>query len=447
MKSREPLDLEGLARDLLKRGIPDEAIADRLEEVTGSREWAIAVLVEARTSDALTGADDIVREICHPVESGYSAGDAGLGCRGEGDFLIHRKIAEIIGTSGADVAVGTGDQDDAGVVEIPGTRYIVVAVDGMHSRLSHFPFIAGFHVARATIRDVIVMGSRPVALFSDIHLGNDGDVGKTFDYTAGLASVCDSTGIPLVAGSTLRIGGDLVLGDRLTGCAGAIGVSKEIKPRRAAAPGQVLVMTEGAGGGTIATAAIFYGKAGVARRTLNLKTIRAGLELLENPLFTKIHSMTDVTNGGIVGDAFQMAETAGVRVDIDPKKFRELIDRDVLSMLEELEIDPMGVSIDSLLLSIEEDHVDALVNEFGKIGIRAGPVGSVSEGDGVFSASGEGTTEIKPKFREAPYTPIKKVVDVKPPEPVKLRKCIDEAATRAMEKKRFMVHFLADPDK
>ena len=47
---------------------------------------------------------------------------------------------------------------------------------------------------------------------------------KLFDDTAGITTVSDALHVPLIAGSTLRVGGDMVLGDRMTaaqflGCA------------------------------------------------------------------------------------------------------------------------------------------------------------------------------------------------------------------------------------
>jgi hydrogenase expression/formation protein len=146
---------------------------------------------------------DISRDILTYEKAGVTMGAFGVGSRGTGDFYAHRKIAEIIGTSAA--TVGVEDMDDAGVVQAGG-QYIVCTVDGMHSRLSDFPYLAGFHVTRATLRDCYVMGARPVMLFSDIHVADDGDVAKIFDYTAGVTTVGELTGVPLVSGSTLRIG-------------------------------------------------------------------------------------------------------------------------------------------------------------------------------------------------------------------------------------------------
>ena len=33
------------------------------------------------------------------------------------------------------------------------------------------------------------MGADPVAILSDLHLADDGDIGKLFDYTAGICAV------------------------------------------------------------------------------------------------------------------------------------------------------------------------------------------------------------------------------------------------------------------
>ena len=154
-------------------------------------------------------------------------GEFGVGSRGAGDFFAHRQIARIIGRP--DVAVGVEEMDDAGAVSAGGD-YIVVTVDGMHSRLSDFPFLAGFHVTRATLRDVYVMGAKPVALLSDIHVADDGDVARVFDYTAGVTAVGEAMGVPLVTGSTLRIGGGMGPGSRGSRRGGAAGGARPPRP-------------------------------------------------------------------------------------------------------------------------------------------------------------------------------------------------------------------------
>jgi len=289
------MDLEGFAKRGLRRSDPDmeskltEIILEVKEDISGdyARRLARAVLEEAKVTLDPRG------EIFDLWNSGVTMGDFGVGSRGLGDFYAHGKIAKVIGQT--DAVVDSRQLDDSGAVKA-GDEYIVLTVDGMHSRLSDYPFLAGFHVTRATLRDIYVMRARPVAMLSDVHLADDGDVARLFDHIAGIAAVGELAGVPLITGSTLRIGGDMVIGDRLSGCVGAVGVSDKLTPRKDATPGDVILMTEGAGGGTICAAALYYGRHEVVDETLNIKFLEAAAALLDADVM--IHAMTDVTNGG-----------------------------------------------------------------------------------------------------------------------------------------------------
>jgi len=228
------MDVEEFSRRQLADGIPDEEIVsrlrDRILDIKNHRvspayaeEFARAVILEAKNSSGLSG--DLYRF----VPAGVGMGEFGVGSRGSGDFFAHRQLARIIGRTAA--AVGVDEMDDAGAVAANGT-YVICTVDGMHSRLSDFPFLAGFHVTRATLRDVYVMGARPISLLSDIHVADDGDVAKIFDYTAGVSADGEAMGVPLVTGSTLRIGGGMVIGIRVTGYVGADGVAEHLRARK-----------------------------------------------------------------------------------------------------------------------------------------------------------------------------------------------------------------------
>ena len=483
------MDLEGHARELYKKGLQENKILSELLTHTSSQAAAEAILTEIKNSENIT--DEFIQDICEFKSSGYSAGHTGLGCRGEGDFFIHRKLSELI--ENRDSIIDPRDQDDGGVVQV-GSDFIIVSVDGMHSRLSHFPFIAGFHAARAAIRDTLVMGSEPKALLSDIHLANDGDVAKIFDYTAGIAVVSELTNTPLISGSTLRIGGDLVLGDRLTGCVGCVGFGQRLTPRRAVQPGDVLVMTEGHGGGTIATTALYNGFSEIVRETLNLRNITLAQKLLKTKLIDNLHSITDITNGGIRGDAFEIAKTASVRITLFEDEFRKLVNPSVLKMLTELDIDPLGVSIDSLLIIAPEKYVGELMDFIHDNGIAAAVVGRVepkmetldmkddsvrsSQNYGVklikkqtkltqpknsknitFNHSSQDTKfdtdrieddlilELKPKYREEPYTPIKKVVDTVPQDQDLIQTAIDHAKNNSLNKKAMVKDWMTEKGK
>jgi hydrogenase expression/formation protein len=430
------MDLEGFAKRGLLR--EDSEIKPKLisliREVKRIPEERALILAEAVLEEAkatLHPRGDVFR-----LESvGVSMGDFGVGSRGSGDFYTHTKIAEVIGRTEA--VVDSRQLDDSGVVRAGG-KYITVTVDGMHSRLSDYPFLAGFHVTRAALRDVYVMGARPVALLSDIHLADDGDVSKLFDHIAGIATVSELVGVPLITGSTLRIGGDMVIGDRLTGCVGAVGVSDKITARKSARPGDVILMSEGAGGGTVCAAALYYDRHEVVEETLNIKFLEASEALLKEDL--DIHAMTDVTNGGIRGDAKEISYTARVMLSFEEERMRRLVNPRVQEMLDSLKIDYLGVSIDALLIIAPEEEANEICRTIRKAGVAIDEIGRVEEGEGAFLQMDGRVTVFSPRFREAAYTPIKKAVGQDAKRDVaEMTARVDLAARNAVEKKRQFV--------
>jgi hydrogenase expression/formation protein len=430
------MDVEEYVRRRLRQGIPDSTIAQSLSrhiiaikqgDPAFASEFAGAVIQEVKNTRHLEG-DFFTFE-----PAGVGMGEFGVGSRGKGDFFAHRQIARIIGKTSA--SVGVDEMDDAGAICADG-KYIICTVDGMHSRLSDYPFLAGFHVTRATLRDVYVMGARPVMLFSDIHVADDGDVAKIFDYTAGITTVGEAMDVPLVTGSTLRIGGDMVLGSRMTGCVGAVGVAGHLTARKAMQPGDVLLMTEGAGGGTIATAAIYSGYPAVVEQTINLQFLKACETLMKSEVFSQIHAMTDVTNGGLRGDAFEMAETAQCRIVIDEKATRELVEPRVKQMLEDLKIDYLGVSIDALLVVAPPDSATEIRRVVEAGGVVMREVGRVEKGapESVLCRDGR-EHDFSPRFRESAYTPVKKVIDTRAGDFEDMKKKVLHASEAALQKK------------
>jgi hydrogenase expression/formation protein len=291
------------------------------------------------------------------------------------------------------------------------------------------------------------MGAQPVMLFSDIHVADDGDVAKIFDYTAGVTTVGEAMNVPLVTGSTLRIGGDMVLGSRLTGCVGAVGVAQHLTARKSMVPGDVVLMTQGAGGGTIATAAIYSGFPDVVEQTINLNFLITCEALIKSPVFPEIHAMTDVTNGGLRGDAFEMAETAQCRMVIREEAVGSLVEPHVLDMLETLRIDYLGVSLDSLLIVAPMGASEEICRTVKKTGVECHEIGYVESGKprAVLLKDGK-EYDFSPRFRESAYTPVKKVVDSDVRDFEEMKKGVLRASEAAIKKKQRMLHRLM-PDR
>ncbi len=419
---------DGTDEEIIQRDLADAILEIKNVDPSYASVFSLAVIEEVKNTLGLKG------DFFEFETSGVNMGEFGVGSRGKGDFFAHRQIARIIGKTSA--SVGVDEMDDAGAV-CAGGQYIICTVDGMHSRLSDYPFLAGFHVTRATLRDVYVMGAKPIMLFSDIHVADDGDVAKIFDYTAGITTVGEAMDVPLVTGSTLRIGGDMVLGSRLTGCVGAVGVADHLTARKSTQPHDVLLMTEGAGGGTIATAAIYSGFPEVVEQTINLNFLEACETLMKSEVFHDIHAMTDVTNGGLRGDVFEMAETAGCRIVIDEQAIGSLVEPHVLQMLEKLRIDYLGVSLDALLIVAPSNVSDEICRVVKTAGVDIHEIGFVEKGrpESVLMVNGE-ERDFTPRFRESAYTPVKKVVDTNNRDFEEMKAGIVRASDAAIRKKQ-----------
>lgn len=443
------VDLEFIAnrligdREAAKRKLVEEYVFVKGFEPGVAAAFAQAVLEEVENSRR-DPENPLVREVLKAHCTGVGAGVFGVGSRGEGDFFVHSLIAQIAHTankrSNLRVVLEPIDRDDVGGVEYAG-GIVVGSIDGAHSRLSGFPFLMGFHAARAALRDVCVKGAIPLFLMDDVHLADDGDVAKIFEFVAGVAAVAEISGVPLVCGSTLRVGGDMVLGDRLVGAVGCVGFSDgRVALKAGVRTGDLVVMTEGSGGGTISTTAIYSGRPDVVVETLNLDFYFAVKALREAGLLERLHGLTDVTNGGLRGDLENIAKTRSVSIVLDAGKFGSLINPRVREMLEELGVDPLGLSLDSLLIFTPKRLARRVVEVLGSVGVRADVVGRVERGEGCYIEEGGVRKPLAPLFRESPYTKLKKLVGTGSPERRKeMAALLEEAARSAVAKKELVV--------
>ena len=451
------MDMEGYVRqrlDSYNENDLKDLLSQRIREYKNISQdksllMAESVIDEVRTTLNLKNSDDdFLKEITEVPKADIAMGEMGVGSRGAGDFFVHRKIAEIVSSTNTSSLVNPSEQDDGGVVKANSPNdelYITTAVDGIHSRLSEYPFLGGFHVTRATLRDICVMGADPVSILSDVHLADDGDVGKIFDFTAGVAAVSELVDVPIVAGSTLRVGGDMVLGDRFVSAVGSVGVSNyPPTARKGATDGDIILLTEGSGGGTITTTALYNGFFDVIWDTLNVNFVQASHTLFEADLIKDIHAMTDVTNGGLRGDAHEISNTTGVGLEFYEEEIRKMVAPNVLDMLEKLDIDPLGVSTDSLMLIVPPEIVDDVKNAVSSAGVDISEIGVVNtSGEPILIKEDGSSDKLVPLFREAAYTKIKKLVGETTPEDFEIMKeKVQKASDNAIRKKEKVINHI-----
>jgi hydrogenase expression/formation protein len=454
-------DLEGLTRRLLIQNKTDEEILKRLvQEYTDFKDinkesaytLASAILTECKRSDISKISEPFIKDLLDVNMANVTVGKQGVGCRGAGDFFVHKLIAELSETK-RQAFLSPTSLDDAGAVKLSdvsilnGTNDILIVskMEGIHSRLSDFPFVCGFHVTRACLRDLYVKGAEPISIMIDVHLADDADVGKLFDFMAGISTVAELSGVPITAGSTLRIGGDMVIGNRLVGGISAVGVAQnKLLARRNIQVGDKILMTEGAGGGTITTTAIYSGNHNVVNETMNIKFLEACNVLLKKDYLKNIRAMCDVTNGGLRGDLYEINYEAKSGVTIYEDRVRKLVNPAVLELLEKVGVDYLGVSLDALLIYCEDSISEQIISDLAAINIKCAEIGYVDDSNQVTMIyEGGEKGSILPQFRESAYTKIKQEIGEETPEKkLEMEKKIEKAATEALKKRQKIIDYV-----
>jgi hydrogenase expression/formation protein len=422
---------------------------------TSARKFAVAVLEECQKSDISSVSNSFIKELLEINRAQVTVGKQGVGCRGAGDFFVHKLITELSETE-KKAFLSPSSLDDAGAVRLKditdfkGNQYnaedliIVSKMEGIHSRLSDFPFICGFHVTRACLRDLYVKGSKPVSIMIDAHLGDDADVGKLFDFMAGVSAISELTNVPITAGSTLRIGGDMVIGNRFVGGISAVGLaSKRILARKNILPGDKILMTEGAGGGTITTTAIYSGNHEVVKETMNIKFLEACEIIFKEDYVDEIRAMCDVTNGGLRGDLYEINYEAKCGVTIYEREVRKLVNPKVLDLLEKVGVDYLGVSLDALLIYCSEEVSDLIISDLAKGNIKCVEIGFVDDSRQVSMVFDDETKNILPRFRESAYTKIKQEIGEDTPETINdMEGKVEKAASEALQKRKNIIDYI-----
>ncbi|MFW9972859.1 MAG: AIR synthase-related protein, partial [Candidatus Odinarchaeota archaeon] len=445
----------------MEKGYSDQQILERLVleyqdykdiDENLANNYAKAIIEECQKSDIKRLSDPFIKELLDINKAYVSVGKQGVGCRGSGDFFVHKIIAKLSETDYKAFLAPTS-LDDAGAVklrDLPGVQFdkndliIVSKMEGIHSRLSDFPFICGFHVTRACLRDLYVKGANPISIMIDAHLGDDADVGKLFDFMAGISTVSELARVPITAGSTLRIGGDMVIGNRLVGGVSAVGVCNHLLARRNIKVGDKILMTEGAGGGTVTTTAIYSGNHDVVKETLNIKFLEACNVILNSNYLDEIHAMCDVTNGGLRGDLYEINYEANCGVTIYEQQVRKLVNPSVLKLLDKVNVDYLGVSLDALLIYSSEDLSDKIISDLGEYNIKCSEIGYVDDSNQIKMVYTKDKQEnILPRFRESAYTKIKQEIGEEVPESKEqMENKIQEAASSAIEKRNKIIEFI-----
>jgi selenide,water dikinase len=237
---------------------------------------------------------------------------AGCGCKidaAELDMLL----VELSGrTSSPDLLVGIETADDCAVWRLSPDRYLLLTTDFFTPPVDD-PYDYGRMAAANALSDVFAMGGRPLA--ATTILGYPPDVVDAETVRAILRGGLDAmaeVGCIVAGGHTIKnhqpIFGFSVIGEV---------APAHLKTNSGARPGDLLVMTRPLGIGVFSNA-LQQGLLEPADydriRPFLLAINRIGAAVGPLP---EVSAMTDVTGFGLIGHALEMAEGAGLALDLD----------------------------------------------------------------------------------------------------------------------------------
>ena len=154
--------------------------------------------------------------------------------------------------------------------------------------------------------------------------------------------------------------------------------------------------------------------------------------------------MCDVTNGGLRGDLYEINYEANCGVTIYEQEVKKLVNLNVLNLLEKVQVDYLGVSLDALLIYCSESASKKIISDLKRINIGCAEIGFVDDSKEVSMIySDKMKKTVLPRFRESAYTKVKQVIGEETPKSIgEMEKKIEAAANAALEKRKHIIELI-----
>jgi hydrogenase maturation factor len=293
--------------------------------------------------------------------------------------VLRRVVFERLGIHSDRVLQGPGVGEDAAVIEM-GDRVIVVATDPITGAVGNVGWLA-VHI---NANDVASTGARPLWFLCVTLLPEGDSEGLLEGIMEQIHAACLEVGVALVGGHTETTPGldrpiliGLMIGE----------ASKEdYVTTGGARSGDVIVLTKGAG--IEGTAVLAEDLAGVLEDKIEASVIEAAKQMVERISvvpeamkaveFGGVHSLHDPTEGGLLNGVWEMAEAAGVGVELYESKI--VIAPETLAVCEVLGVDPLKLmGSGALLIVLEMGKVEKLLAFLSEIDVEASVIGKIKD--------------------------------------------------------------------
>ncbi len=286
--------------------------------------------------------------------------------------LLRSRVLAYTGVRRDDVLVHAALGEDSAVIDF-GEEVCVLSSDPITGAGQEVGWFA-VHIA---CNDVASNGATPVGVLLTILAPPDSSLDAVEEVMTSADRACRELGIEILGGHT-EVTADL---PALIVSTTAVGRAPKDKLVTSAGvlPGDDIVLTKGAGLEGTAILAMDFAERLRGRVEEDILERAAGLlrrlSVVPEALVARelgVHAMHDVTEGGVLGAVYEMAEAAGVGVEIWREAIPLLPETGVIC--QALEVDPLRL-IGSGAMLMATDDGRRLVQELERAGIEARVIG------------------------------------------------------------------------
>ena len=241
---------------------------------------------------------------------------AGCGCKLPA-AAIGPLLSHLPQTPDANVLVGYGTSDDAGVYRLRDDLALIHTVD-FFTPIVDDPFDFGRIAATNALSDVYAMGGQPVSALNLVAFSLEG-LGEEvlLEILRGAAAVCSEAQVAIIGGHSIE-DEEPKFGLAVTG----VVHPQEVITNAGGRPGDALVLTKPVGAGAITTS---------LKRGLETP-LEAAVEVMTTlnrdgsaaARAAGVHGMTDVTGFGLLGHLHELAQASSCAAELDAGAVRAI---------------------------------------------------------------------------------------------------------------------------
>ncbi|MDD2972710.1 MAG: AIR synthase family protein [Lachnospiraceae bacterium] len=293
------------------------------------------------------------------------------------ESVLKRSVLKQIKNRREEVLVGAGIGEDCAILSFQEDEVVTLTVDPVTATT----FENGVYGIYAAVNDIAATGAEPVGVLVSILLPESTYESELKEMMQEMEKICDSLHIQIIGGHTEVA--------RAVNCPiiTITGVGKAGKDTyastRGAKPGQDIVISKWIG--LEGTSIIAHEKEEELREKYPSHLIHAAKEcrnLLSvipeaaTAIKSGVRTMHDVTEGGVFGALWELAESSGVGLEIDLQKLP--IRQETIEVCEFVDVNPYQMISSGCLLMVTDQGFD-LVRALEKNGINAAVIGKITD--------------------------------------------------------------------